>query len=192
MGVFSHSFRFAAGATKPQEFWFGPSSGAGTVDRGVTTERPALMHTLRVGFLKNAYSTIRWFANIDIPDAGMRISGIEVPFVLPVEAPMNLQIVPEDEVPIDTQVLAGVAGGCCEWQFMAQRTDLVVATTVLELEPWCAGVKVHNPGSACTWRDASGAVLGVFAPNSFVPRPRLATQVLIGTANSLVSQLFTM
>lgn len=192
--VYTHTFRFAAGQTGPLEFDLGPPSGAGDVERTITVAQPAPMYRLRVGYLVNAYpaAPLRFFGAIRLPDSGMRIEGIEVPFLLDVEAPVTLIVTPSIAVPADFQVLAAIAKGCCGGDYEAQRTEAVVAPANTPLVPWAIAAFVHNTAATAEWLDSTGAVLGAFPPGVEAPRPRLAMQVRITNANSLVTQFFAL
>lgn len=192
--VYTHAFNFAAGQTQPLEFDLGPPAGAGDPERTLTTAQPAPLYRLRVGYLANLYpaAPLRFFGSIRLPDSGMRIEGIEVPFLLDVEAPVTLVITPSQAVPAAFAVLGSISKGCCGGDYESQRTEAVAAPGNTPLQPWAIAVFVHNTAATAEFLDSTGASLGVFPPGVEVPRPRLATQVRITTANSLVTQFFAL
>lgn len=192
--VYTHAFRFAAGQTQALEFELGPPAGAGDPDRTITTAQPAPMYRLRVGYLTNQYPPApeRFFGAIVLPDSGMRVEGIEIPFLLDVEAPVRLIVVPETPPAAERIVCGAIAKGCCGGDYEAQATESAVAPQDIPLQPWAIAAFVHAVGATAEWLDSAGVSLGTFPTGVIAPRPRLAVFVRVTVANSLVTQFFAL
>jgi hypothetical protein len=194
--VCQHLYTLAFG--RPNEtFGIGPPTKAGVVCEALSVTVPAVVHTLRVGYAGRSYpsdATRRVLATLTVPDEATLIEGIEVPFTLPVEAPVRLTLsaegMGEEDEPV--QVLATILEGTIPaTRYSATRSDLVAADAFVALQTWTQGVFLHATAATGTWRDSAGAVIGTFGSGIWSPRPRQAGQVLVSAADSLLTQGFS-
>lgn len=189
--VWSTNIVLPAGSTASKQAWVGPPERKGASEQ-VSESVPALVGTLRVGYLGNMYSPTALPVRCDVglPDNGIVLAGVDLPLVLTVPLPAHLTVYALEAQPQDLQLVASAFGdvdSSSSWG--ATQSVSALAAAVIPLMPWCQAVSLHDVAATATWQDALGAAIGVFS--GYRPRPRRAVSILVGGTATMVTQHFS-
>lgn len=189
--VWSTNLVLPAGSTAPQQLWVGPPERGEPLEQ-VSESVPAVVGTLRVGYLGNMYSptALPCRADVGLPDNGIQLVGIDLPLVLTIPLPAHVSVYALAAPSIPLQVVASAftdVDSSSAWG--ATQSVFALAAATVPLMPWCQGVSLHDPAATATWLDVAATAIGVF--NGYRPRPRRAVSLLVGATNTMVTQHFT-
>ena len=167
-----------AGSRKAVHFQLGEDP------KGVGTTNAIASGVVRVGFLGGDQAPENFTGYVVLPDNGLRIGPIDLPFELSCPLPMRVEVEPDQVVAGDRNIVATLAYPPVAVRWNATRWEVIPAFAVpashIVIPQWVHSLSVYLQDAAVTMFDATGAVVDAFtAPAYDVPRPRRA--VLLAT-----------
>jgi hypothetical protein len=152
----------------------------------VGTEKPIHSGVVRVGFLDDDQAPENFTGYVVLPDNGIRIGPIDLPFELAVPLPMRVEVQPDVEVAADRHVICTLAWPPVPVRWQATRWETIPAFDVpaqhIVIPQWVHSLSCYQQDAAVSMFDVTGALLdAITAPFYDVPRPRRA--VLLATTS---------
>ena len=156
--------------------------------KGVGTSEPIRAGLVRVGFLNDQQAPENHTGYVVLPDNGIRIGPIDLPFELSCPAPMRIEVQPDEVVAADRNIVATLAESTIGIRWNATRWEVIPAfadpVQWIVIPQWVHSLSVYLQDAAVTMFDVTGAVVdAITAPVYDVPRPRRA--VLLATTSEV-------
>lgn len=133
-------------------------------------------------------------AALELPDSGVRIAGIRVPFVMPIELPIIVDVSLLSALPAGTQLRCVVSASelsGCEGRYGALSESATLAVgAVLPLDPYVQAVSVLTAAGAADLLDVGGLVIERVTGLDN-PKPRRAVSARVALAPSVLIAHYT-
>jgi hypothetical protein len=161
----------------------------------VGTEKPIHAGVVRVGFLDDDQAPENFTGHVVLPDNGITIGPIDLPFELAVPLPMRVIVRPDEQVAADRHIICTLAHPPVPVRWQATRWEVIPAfadpVQHIVIPQWVHSISVYQQDAAVSMFDATGALLdAVTAPIYDFPRPRRAV-ILATTSETDVPVLYS-
>jgi hypothetical protein len=168
-----------AGTRKRVHFDVGPNPAE------IGTSKPIGSGIVRCGFLADDQAPENHTGWVELPDNGIRVGPIDLPFELAMPLPCRVIVQPDSDVGSDRVVLCTLASPTIATRWQATRWEELPFNEPAQptaIPQWVHSVSVYKQDAAVSFFDALGnLVCAVTGPVYDVPRPRRA--VLLATTD---------